>query len=151
MREAGFARGFVGGADFVPDHMGDDRRAMIRNNHDFKPVAEGEVGDFGSGGRHWQRQAKPQSTPTSAAEFSARGRLQLGFVKLRCRTQQATRQLHESKAANKLERQSNATPPVVSLTPGYFPELLGGGTAEPMLKSPAEARLLPGFLSGPMP
>ena len=36
MRETGFARRLVGGADFVPDHMGDDRRAMIGNDDDLQ-------------------------------------------------------------------------------------------------------------------
>ena len=39
MRQAGFARRLVGGADLVPDHVGDDRRAMIGDHHDFKTVA----------------------------------------------------------------------------------------------------------------
>ena len=42
MREAGFPRRLVGGADLVPDHLGDDGRAPVGNDHDLKAVAEGE-------------------------------------------------------------------------------------------------------------
>ena len=45
MRQAGFARRLVGGADLVPDHVGDDRRAMIGDHDDFKAVVELEIGD----------------------------------------------------------------------------------------------------------
>ena len=38
MREAGLARRLVGGADLVPDHVGDDRRAAVGNHHHFEPV-----------------------------------------------------------------------------------------------------------------
>ena len=47
MREAGLARRLVGGADLVPDHVGDDRRAAVRDHHDLQPVGEREVGDVG--------------------------------------------------------------------------------------------------------
>ena len=50
MRQTGFSGRFVGGADLVPDHVGDDRRAMIRHDHDFKTVAEREAGNLGVGG-----------------------------------------------------------------------------------------------------
>ena len=43
MREAGFARRLIGAADLVPDHVGNDRRAMVRHDDDFKTVAEGEI------------------------------------------------------------------------------------------------------------
>ena len=39
----------VGGADAIPDHVGDDRRAAIGNHHDFEAVGESEMGDFGAG------------------------------------------------------------------------------------------------------
>ena len=45
MRQPGFARRLVGGADLVPDHVGDDRRAMIGDDDDFKAVVELEIGD----------------------------------------------------------------------------------------------------------
>ena len=44
MREARFARRLVGGADLVPDHLRDDRRAVIRDHHHLQAVAEGEGG-----------------------------------------------------------------------------------------------------------
>ena len=40
MREAGLARRLVGGADLVPDHVGDDRRAAVRNDDEFEAVLE---------------------------------------------------------------------------------------------------------------
>ncbi len=45
VRQAGLARRLVGGADLVPDHVGDDRRAMIGDHNDFKTVIELEIGD----------------------------------------------------------------------------------------------------------
>jgi hypothetical protein len=50
MRQARFARGLVGGADFVPDHVGDDRRAVIGNDNQFQPVRQLEIGDLDVGG-----------------------------------------------------------------------------------------------------
>ena len=44
MRKAGFAGRLVGGADLVPDHLGNDRRAVIRDHHDLQAIAEGEGG-----------------------------------------------------------------------------------------------------------
>ena len=38
--------GLVGGADLVPDHVGDDRRAVVRHDHHLKTVGEREVGDI---------------------------------------------------------------------------------------------------------
>ena len=49
MREAGFPGGLVGAADFVPDHVGDDRRAMIRNDDDLKTVVQGKMRNLGAG------------------------------------------------------------------------------------------------------
>ena len=43
MRQPRFARRLVGGADFVPDHMGDDRRAVVGDDDDFKPVRQREI------------------------------------------------------------------------------------------------------------
>ena len=40
MRQPGFARRLVGGADLVPDHVGDDRRAVIGHHDDFKAVRQ---------------------------------------------------------------------------------------------------------------
>ena len=51
---------FVGGADAVPDHVGDDRRAVVGDHHDFEPVRERELGDLGpavgvpGGRRSWR-------------------------------------------------------------------------------------------------
>src|SRR6516225_3271227 len=36
---------FIGGSDFVPDHMGDHRRAMVGNDDQLQSVAQHEVGD----------------------------------------------------------------------------------------------------------
>ena len=47
MRKAGFTRRLVGGADLVPDHLGDDGRAVIRDHHHLKAVAEGKAGGWG--------------------------------------------------------------------------------------------------------
>jgi hypothetical protein len=53
--DAGFARRIVGRAVAVPDHMGNDRRAMIGNDHDVEAVGQGEIHDVRrerSGRRH---------------------------------------------------------------------------------------------------
>ena len=44
MREARFAGRLVGGADLVPDHLRDHRRAVIRDHHDLQAIGEGERG-----------------------------------------------------------------------------------------------------------
>ena len=44
MGEAGLAGRLVGGADPVPDHVGDDRRPAVGDHDHFEPVGEGEVG-----------------------------------------------------------------------------------------------------------
>ena len=44
MRESRFAGRLVGRADLVPDHLRHDRRAMILDHHDLKPVRQGEGG-----------------------------------------------------------------------------------------------------------
>ena len=36
---------FVGRADLVPNHMGDDRRAVVGQHHDFQAVFELEMSD----------------------------------------------------------------------------------------------------------
>ena len=46
--EVGDARGarrLVGGADLVPDHLGHDRRAMIRDHQHLQAVLKGELAD----------------------------------------------------------------------------------------------------------
>ena len=51
MRDAGLAGRLVGRADPVPDHVGDDRRAVVRDDHDFEAVGEREVArPSGAGG-----------------------------------------------------------------------------------------------------
>ena len=50
MRDAGLARRLVGGADAVPQHVGDDRRAVIRDHHHGHAVGERELRDRGRGG-----------------------------------------------------------------------------------------------------
>ena len=49
MREAGLAGRLVGGADLVPDHVGDDRRAPVRDHDHFEAVGQREVADVGLG------------------------------------------------------------------------------------------------------
>ena len=44
MREPGFARRLVGRADLVPDHLRDDRGAVIGDHHHLQAVAEREAG-----------------------------------------------------------------------------------------------------------
>ena len=52
MGEPRLARGLVGRADLVPEHVGDDRRAVIGNDHDLEAVREREMGDlWAAGGR----------------------------------------------------------------------------------------------------
>ncbi len=43
--DAGGARRLVGGADLVPDHLGHDRRAMIRDHQHLQAVLELELAD----------------------------------------------------------------------------------------------------------
>ena len=51
MRQPRLARRFVGGSDPVPDHVGDDRRAVVGDDHDFEAVVQGEIGNgAGAGG-----------------------------------------------------------------------------------------------------
>ena len=51
MGDARLARRIVGCAVLVPDHMGDDRGAMVGDDHDLEAVLQGEIGDLGRGGR----------------------------------------------------------------------------------------------------
>ncbi len=44
MGDAGLAGRLVGRAHLVPDHVGDDRRAVIGNDHHLQAVREREVG-----------------------------------------------------------------------------------------------------------
>ncbi len=50
MGEAGMARRIVHPADLVPDHLGDDGRAMIGDHHDLHTVGQRELGDGLGGG-----------------------------------------------------------------------------------------------------
>ncbi len=45
MGDAGLALGLVGGTHPVPDHVGDDGGAVIRDHHHFHAVGELEIGD----------------------------------------------------------------------------------------------------------
>ena len=47
MGNAGLARFLIRRADLVPDHMGDDRGAMIGDNHDLQAIGEFEGGEIG--------------------------------------------------------------------------------------------------------
>ena len=62
MGDTRFARPLVGGAGLVPDHVGDDRRAMVGDDHHLQAVVEGEAGGvlrefrrFRRRNRHHQR------------------------------------------------------------------------------------------------
>ena len=48
MGNAGGAARLVGGADLVPDHLGDDRSAVIRDDQHVKTVAKREFDDAGA-------------------------------------------------------------------------------------------------------
>ena len=50
MGDARLAERIVGRAVAVPDHVGDDRRAMVGDDHDLEAVLEGEMGDLRGGG-----------------------------------------------------------------------------------------------------
>ena len=61
----------VGGADAIPDHVRDDRRAMVGNDHDLHAVGERELTcpRFGARGergleesKHWEGQSKEERT-----------------------------------------------------------------------------------------
>ena len=61
MRQPRLARRLVGGADFVPDHVGDDRRAVVGNDDEFQTVRQREVGDIGGrlvGGEHGRSESR---------------------------------------------------------------------------------------------
>ena len=59
MRKAGPACGLVGATDLVPDHMGDNGRAMIGDHHDLEPVGEGEISNVRLGpGRRARDQSR---------------------------------------------------------------------------------------------
>ena len=59
MRDARLARRIVGGAVSVPDHMGDDRRAVVRNDHNLEAVLQGKMGDLRRGG-NMRRHRNPE-------------------------------------------------------------------------------------------
>ena len=49
MGDARLARRIVGGAVAIPDHMRDDRRAVVGNDDDLEAVFQSEMGDLRSG------------------------------------------------------------------------------------------------------
>ena len=49
MGDARLAGRIVGGAVAVPDHVGDDRRAMVGDDHDLEAVLQREMGDLRGG------------------------------------------------------------------------------------------------------
>jgi hypothetical protein len=55
MGDARLSGRFIGGPDAIPDHVHDDRRAVILDHHDLQPVVEPEVrhrlGPQGQGGK----------------------------------------------------------------------------------------------------
>ena len=50
MGDARLADRIVGRAVAIPDHVGDDRGAMVGDDHDLEAVGQGEMGDLGGGG-----------------------------------------------------------------------------------------------------
>ena len=78
MRESGLARRLVRGADLVPDHVGDDRRAMIGNDHDLEPVGEREMRNVGPSAAAPRMQGRPEprrdNCSRGADARTARGR-----------------------------------------------------------------------------
>jgi hypothetical protein len=61
MRDAGFAGVLVRRAEFIPDHMRDDRRAMIGDHDHLQAVFQGEsfrIKVFRLGGGYGQQQAE---------------------------------------------------------------------------------------------
>ena len=71
MREAGFARRLVGGADPIPDHVGDDRRAVVGDDHDFEAVGEREMRDIGAAGGLAAGSARERARATTARGSNA--------------------------------------------------------------------------------
>ena len=67
--DAGFARRIVGRAVAVPDHVGDDGRAMIGNDHDVEAVGQGEIHDMRRG-----RSGRRHRGPIEAGEPRPTGR-----------------------------------------------------------------------------
>ena len=68
MREPRLAGRLVGGSDPIPDHVGDDRRAVVGDDDEFEPVVQGEIGNRGelgglatAGGR--QRRGRGEHGP----------------------------------------------------------------------------------------
>ena len=78
MRDAGFARRLVGAADLVPDHVRDDRRAVVGDDDDLHAVVEHEVADVGCRpNARPRRQTRPGKAPAmTSAAASDRSRLQ---------------------------------------------------------------------------
>ena len=79
MGEPGLAGGLVGGADPVPDHVGDDRRAVVGDDHHFEAVGEREMGDVrtrrGFGDAAACRRARPRPRRMCCIATTARARL----------------------------------------------------------------------------
>ena len=104
-----------------------------------RPLLEREVLDLGAGSAARAVTGKAISHgKCELAEFSARGHLQLGFVKPRCRRLQAAAQQLGTKQRRQQTRNDVQRPPAVS--PHYTRRLFSrarptAGVAEPKLKS----------------
>ncbi len=61
MRDAGLAGRLVGSADPVPQHVGDDRRAAIRDHHHGQAVGERELRDRRRGERSVAQHGRSES------------------------------------------------------------------------------------------
>ena len=75
MGDAGFAGRLVGAADLVPDHVGDDRRAVVGDDDHFHAVVEQEIRHldsvgFGAAARRSDRAGHAQAPATSPAAFA---------------------------------------------------------------------------------
>jgi len=78
----------VGGADAIPDHVGDHRRAVIGDHHDVEAVGEGEMGDLGVRARRGRGE---EAGERSARKRSAAGGAERTANPHRCGTARAHR------------------------------------------------------------
>ena len=71
VREPRLARRLVGGADLVPDHVGDHRRAVVGNDDQLQAVRQREVGDLGArrlGRKRRRREREPATSDRRRGE-----------------------------------------------------------------------------------
>ena len=82
MRDPGFPIRLIGSADAVPQHVGDDRRAVVGNDHDRKTVVQGKLRDIGcrdgAGGRSEQNSAQAKGQGGANQGFRQGGTFDAG-------------------------------------------------------------------------